>query len=787
MDTSATNPRSPATDDPLLRRLERRYENQRSEQLAGKNKKLEKVLNIGALRDHALPPSVELLSDETARVFNELEAGIAAMGPAARATAEKLRRVRSLVNQELRQAMGYLEEGYTSAFRTLLTEVQLAKAGGSGSSAAAGLAPPTLISSTTTTTPTPTMPASPSIPATEATAPVEAGTEGWPKATRAAVAQEAVHQAAHRVDRLPRRFNVREALSSVTALFAESLATLLFCEVVRVYLYDESGSLHCCACFPSTATAGDPMRATYREVMLAKELHASVCNKGLAVNGGEAQYPPIFSARDMESIRAEAEESGWGSISSCLIFPIPFHKGGGRTGGGRQLKLSAGMIHAVNKMPSSSSQPGRFTADDEVLMSMCARTLGCMLTRYPVHYFTLRMDAAIRAAAHPNEGPLARDGHLPEIMRDDVADATLMGIKAMLAPQPLVILRAPVSDIYQTRTQLARNRKMRSLVANDTALSTVEFNLSAVMELWQSGMEDNVVMHKQYRSLNEQNLHAKLLMRNLLDGLAATRTMRDPVDMARYLQTLEMLTRSESIEKLAEFVANTIIGGTRTLVTPPRSQQSNLDYVLGVRSARTAAGQRSGWESEGEREREGEGETVPRQRHNGDFADSLSSRPATVDTMTAHPSSAAPSVTPPPAPSGAAPSDPFLDYRETIELLRTHERTNAVAAARIHVDGPDGVRAYSSDPHSKREQMRFIADTQRRRVAEQRTLLRAELSAQSASADESPPLAAGASPGPDSSQPRAVVVPRNPKPAALPKRVAAAPTLGNRSRGRYQL
>lgn len=641
-------------EDPVFLRLCDKYNRQHNQQMVGKMSKLEKDLSRQAERFSQLPPGVELLTDETIILFNRLEA---------LCTEHKLtqgvsliHKLRDATNNELRRSLRYLEEGYTSAFTGLIKAAEYRQMAATQLPAdfAHGKAlSPVAVSS------------SPTHKAFPGTTTVEVPScdfpSDWNQLKRHLVAEEMAHQAQNSVKNLPRKLTIRESLSSITGLLAESLATLLLCEVVRIYLYDEHQNLHCCACFPFHATRADPMHGTYTEIMLAKQIHTMVCTKYIAINGSEPQYN-MLSGRDVELIQEEVKESGWGSMHSCLIFPIVSHEGANR---------SVGMIHAVNKVSVTRSQPGHFSSDDEVMMSVTARVLGCILTRYPVNYFTLRVGEAFRKVVHPHEEN-SLNSHLPAQEPEIVEDAAETGLKALASPHPIMIFRAPISDVYQTRIHRIRKRKLGNLIQADSTLSTVEFNLTALTELWETGMKDNVVMHQQYRTLTEQLNNSKLLLRNVLDGLAATRSMTDPDESARYIKKLELFARSECTDMLAEFISNTLL-------------LCNASPRYGRRLPASCS----------------------REELSPEGSPKLSSFAGLGNSL-------------------------FLTPAETQELRRQHANLNRKVASKLHVDGPDCIPAYSTDPQSKRAQFHFIDEV----IKEREHLRAAEKSTRSHSRRE---------------------------------------------------
>lgn len=611
--------------NPLLERLNKKYTQQRNKQLNEVKKGVEKDQAEIADRNNALNPSLELLSDYTIMMMNELEMLCANHG--LERGVELINEIRSVTNNEIRQALSAIEDGYTSAFHSLqrqaaykMNQERRASRGERPSSSA-------LLEKSN---------------ADEGV--LKECPPDWKANVKNEVASEMKFQASiQRLPKIPKpavakQFSLKESCSVVPAFFAESLASLLLCEVVRVYLYDENQNLHCCSTYPYQALQGDPMHATYTEIMLARDLHTTICNQRIAVNGSESVYT-LLTKRDIRVVKSELQASGWGSMRSCLIFPIvPLSS-----------SKSLGLIHAVNKVPPSSKEPGKFTPNDEVLMSMACRLLGCILTKYPLANFTLRVGEMFHKAAFPHEKTTNIDDHIPERVTDLVVDAAETGNRAVATPVPIMMFRAPLCDVYVSKHHRARARKMGKLIEQDSTLSSVEFNISSVNELWQTGMEENVLMHQEYRKLQNSMNTTKLLVRNILDGLAAARTMRDAAEIARYLQTLELFGRSESLDMLSEFISDTLIGSGNG--PAPIQERSCSEQTVSVTERSESKGVA------------------------GSEDDSKS---------------------------------PFIGTEEAEDLLYRHKLLNQPATSRIHNDGPDCIRSYSCDPKQKRAQVQAI-------------------------------------------------------------------------------
>lgn len=658
-------------NDAVLNRLQESYTRQLNQQTNLKKQKLDSVLEAAADRHNELQTSLELLSDETAEQFNELESYCIAHGMhTALALSQKIRKS---VNKELREALSYYEKGYVSAFESIKKD-----AGFSASSGALGkeASETTFTQDATAATHTSVVHENPEVYRLEQECPPE-----WKKTTKTEVASEVIYgEKLHVKELSAKNVSLKESFSEVLSLFAESLATLLVCEVVRIYLYDDYKNLHCCATYPFGATRGDPMRATHREIMIAKDIHRAVCDNGIAINGSEVSNP-LLSARDVESVKAELSSAGLGGIKSCLAFPILSNLG---------INKSLGMIHAVNKVRPSPNSPSRFTTDDEIMASVCARVLGCTLTRYPMELFTLRVGEAFFKRIYPHEDSRRLDAHLPPRVIEEVQDAATVGNRAITSLQPIQVFRAPINNIYLTHTQIDRNRKLGSLVLADSTLASVEFNLQVTNSLWNEGLEENAVMHRQYREITEDLKKKKMLLRNVLDGVAAARSLELSADTAHFLQTIELLGRSESNDALREYVGETLIDVTTkaSLRQPPRRTASPPTEAVDM----------------------------------GNGGDDPCPTAETPPSCTDEPSAYAnklktdDAVDAVPGVGKVVSESPFLSPQEARELERRNRLANAKVASQIHFDGPESINHYSCDPEAKREQVRFIDEMISRRA-----------------------------------------------------------------------
>ncbi|KAH9577628.1 hypothetical protein LSM04_009588 [Trypanosoma melophagium] len=523
-----------AMEDPLLERLRAKHEQLRLSHLKQMQKSLDEEHSIAYAKMNKLPVSLDLCSDEITVALNEIgarceEYHVPQVG-------QLLKDVRTMMNRQLREAYSYMEKGYKSAFHKLNEEAMEArrqrelaeqKEQYQQQQQQDGEKNDETIEEST----------------------IKQNLKKELGSFSGVLHQSTSDNKNQKKVNGPKLFSLREAFSVTTSFFAEMLAALLRCEVVRIYLYDEYENLVPSARFPVSAKKGDPMSGTDLELMLANEVHRTVCRKCIAVNGKEAQHLTI-SERDRELMEEELKQSGWKSMTSCLIFPILSNEGFGR---------SYGMIHAVNKQGVSYERPGVFDENDEVLMSVASRLLGSLLTRYPVKYFMLPVGNLIQNCVDSQLSKHVGKDHLPPLMVDEVEAAAEVGNKAIQMITPILVYRAPINAIYQSRTLRKKTRKLEVLNMIDKGLSTVEFNLVALEELWKTGHEENTVLYKHCQQLNEQVNTLQILLRNVLDGIGASRTINNTGELSNYLQMLELYARQENIPMIIEIISQVLL------------------------------------------------------------------------------------------------------------------------------------------------------------------------------------------------------------------------------------
>lgn len=630
--TSSSTAEVEPHDDPIFTRLQESYKKQKLQLLTHRRQQDERYLQHITVRSGELAPTLELISDETAQLFKDLEGLLMRTTVADRGLA-LLHNIRNSVNAEIRQARENIEasyvEDYRQAFQDLASHAQSSHAQSSHaqSSRATTHHPSANFSSSAV-----------SVSEKNIEEVMFENSGDWGRESKkgttcieGGVASDTTTSAVHV------RRELKDILSETTSLTAESLAVLLQCETVRIYLYDDLEALHCAARFPYHSRRADPMQSTRLEMMAVREIHHVVSQQHIAINGTGPDYTDL-NHRELQQAKEEMKRSGLDEMINCLIFPLCSNEGTGKC---------FGIIHAVNKkcISCGEGEVSGFTEADEVLVSMVSRMLGAILARYPTSLFMRSsIGEEVRRRLFPGDPTVVSlTHHLPVVLTDVVNDAAETGNKALSKPTQVFIYRAPLSSVYETRVQRERRQKLGTVASNDSSLMAVEFNMRCMNDLWASGMEDNVVLHKQYRAVQKELNEAQLLLRNLLDGLATARSMKVIPSVAHYLQTLELYGRSNRTERLAAFVSDSLIAASwaRDEMTATAA-----DAVKGAVGG-------------------GDGETS---------------------------------------------SSPYLSPSECHALQRKHTLMNATTAVSLHVDGPDGIRAYSSDPAAKRDQARFIEE-----------------------------------------------------------------------------
>ncbi|CBZ30520.1 conserved hypothetical protein [Leishmania mexicana MHOM/GT/2001/U1103] len=600
--------------DPLLTRLQDSYTRQKRQLAAQKRKQTDVELQTAAAHCSDLPLTLELLSDGTASLFDELERLLEARHEQWNTPSREvalLQHIRLQTNREMRECMSFIEEGYRSGFEKLLRESCLEKRNEA--------LPKTPVSSSLATTTLKNVQSAKAASVASSVTPAEA----------------------------PSHLSLREALSESISLMAESLAVLLQCEVVRVYLYDSNAHLKCVAQFPYRAQHADPMHSSYLALMAVREVHHIVCQERLVINGwlSKSHSANDGSAAAADNVGSSAAASGLEDIRTCLLLPIFSPEGVGKP---------YGLVHAVNKQyptalgvatdESTEVAHVGFNADDETLASSVARVLGTMLRRYPAElFFAAGTGEKLRRRAFPGDAEvLSLTAHLPPILQDEVQDAAEVAQLALSHLTPVLVHRVPMTVIYEARSAAGegRRRKLAVLGPRESAVSSVEFNLRCLKELWESSRDDNVTLHKQCRTLEEQVQDMRLLLRNVLDGVAVARAMPLRTDVAQFLHNLEMYGRTERTERMAEYVSEQMLAIPDTTARAPgaahtRARASNVE----------------------------------------------------VDTKA---------------------TQSHISGSDLRALQNHHARLNTVTPASLHFDGPSGVRSYTSDPAQKREQVRFI-------------------------------------------------------------------------------
>jgi hypothetical protein len=335
-----------------------------------------------------------------------------------------------------------------------------------------------------------------------------------------------------------------EGLSAATALHAESLAVMLRCEQVRIYILDANRALQLASVYPFSDAATDPIGGDFTTKALSKALFSSVVEKCLAVNGYESRTstlqgvgaPDSSAASTREGSRRDHGEDELAQIRTCLAWPIVSPSGAYRV---------LGIIHAINKEGATSEQTRRFTPDDEVTINVVGKTLGCMLERYPSELFSKQVGAQIHQLCHPHGDVIP---HLPEKIVSEVDGAQRVANESLRVEPIRVIYRGPMNSIFKTSLRERRAEEFKTTTFG--TLSGVEYNLEALKDLWRVGYDENVSMHMQCRILSSKVRDLKTIVKSMVDGLSTGRAIASPQDLRMYLRELELSLRAENAEQI---------------------------------------------------------------------------------------------------------------------------------------------------------------------------------------------------------------------------------------------
>lgn len=360
------------------------------------------------------------------------------------------------------------------------------------------------------------------------------------------------------------KIQLNEGVSASTAFLAESLAVATRCEVVRVYILDDKRNLHKAAEFPPIIDGAvnakergnregvalprgssnpDLLGGNYSERGLAKALCSAVCEKGLAISGQDSRQYVTGPGSDGSSEGTSKSNA----IRNCLVWPIIMPSGHNRI---------AGMIHLINKEGTTDDEKRKFSAEDETTVYNAARLFGVLLERYPRELFQCDVGAMVTRACC---GEKFVKPHLPMVFRDEVEGAERVGNEILRANVPVVIYRGPMSTIYK---QAARDKKAEDYAPSGggaiASVTTVEYNLDALNDLWKAGYDENVIMHAQCRMWSSKVKELHNVIKQFVDALVVARGIKDLSELMMYLRSMEILIRSENAQLLAEHITSTL-------------------------------------------------------------------------------------------------------------------------------------------------------------------------------------------------------------------------------------
>lgn len=461
------------------------------------------------------------------------------------------------------------------------------------------------------------------------------------------------------------RLTLPETMSTTTALMAESLAVSLRCELVRVYLMDDKKNLVRAAEYPfpdfTSQKPLDLFHGNYTERGLAKVLFSVVCEKGLAVSGFDARQPTTTTDGAPDDLNAsfQAHSPPKNLIRNCLVWPIALPSGHQRV---------VGMIHAINKEGTHDDEKKKFTAEDEYSMNEAAKMIGIMLDRYPAHLFQVDVGSLVFKACHPEK---VLRPHLPDVIQDAVEGAQRIGNELLRTQPHIIIYRGPMATIYK---QGPRDKKSEDYVPGAggalSTITTVEYNLDALNDLWKSGYDENVMMHRQCRLWSTKVQDLQSIIKQFVDALVVARGIKEMNELLMYLRSMELLVRSENAPLLSDHINNAM---------------DNIRKGL--------EGKRRG--------------TTSRSPQNVASPDVMSPSESPAASPTSRGAGAAPSWSTP----QSATESIVATRGELQEITKRRERASAnMNIATMHIDGPTNVRGYTCDTETKRKQVKAIDD-----------------------------------------------------------------------------
>ncbi|CUI15601.1 Hypothetical protein, putative [Bodo saltans] len=474
---------------------------------------------------------------------------------------------------------------------------------------------------------------------------------------------------------LSQRLTLPETLSTTTALLTESLAVSLRCELVRVYLLDDKKNLVRASEYPFPDIVGgstkplDLFDGNYTERGLAKVLFSVVCEKGLAVSGFDARQSATSDPNpglNIDDLAAsfQAPSSKNQLIRNCLVWPIAMPSGNSRV---------VGMIHAINKEGVHDDERRRFTAEDEFSMNEAAKFIGIMVERYPAHLFQVDVGSLVFKACHPDK---VLQPHLPDVIRDPVEGAQRIGNEVLRTQPHIIIYRGPMATIYK---QGSRDKKAEDYVPGAggalSTITTVEYNLDALNDLWKSGYDENVMMHRQCRLWSTKVQDLQSIIKQFVDALVVARGIKDMNELLMYLRSMELLVRSENAPLLVDHINNAMENIRKTL-----------------------EGKRRG--------------TTTHQQQRGSPAGAISNDAMSpAESPAASPTASRGGSASPTFPTLAAMESLTATRAEMAEVTKRRERTATnLNIATMHIDGPTNVRGYTCDTDTKRNQVKAIDD-----------------------------------------------------------------------------
>jgi hypothetical protein len=348
------------------------------------------------------------------------------------------------------------------------------------------------------------------------------------------------------------KLSLAEAVSTTTAMLAESLATSLQCRLVRIYIKTHN-ELKTAASYPfrelgkhngldfNTSGLPDespdpPLLPAALEKVLLKSLKSAVLEKGIAIHGQDTK------ALMADVLRNQPNANTF--LKSCLAWPV-FQPSG--------IRRISGMILAINKEGPTPDDARKFTSDDEYTMKLAAKMLGCMTERYPAELFAADCGGLIHRYCHPDR--LIKP-HIPFWITEEVNAAQRIANDALRHEPTTSIFRGPLQAMLKIQARDKTNAEEFKVTAS--SIVGVEYSIEAMTDLWKSGYDENVAMHHQYRQVTTKLRDLQSIVKSFLEAVVVARNIKQFEELVMYLRSMELLLRGENAKLFSEHIQATM-------------------------------------------------------------------------------------------------------------------------------------------------------------------------------------------------------------------------------------